>query len=134
MVKKNIFQSFIELAKSKTTVLAATVILFSLIMTSLLSMKYYLFQNMVNEDNTSKKDIYASKTIKVIDTYKTEQQKKVAVQRINPVLMLAEDFYISNDMQELISNIEKVRQSKLPASERKACTYPFLRLTTGLSS
>ena len=104
MVKKNIFQSFVELAKSKTAVLAATVILFSLIMTSLLSMKYYLFQNMVNEDNTSKKDIYASKTIKVIDTYKTEQQKKVAVQSINPVLMLAEDFYISNDMQELISN------------------------------
>ena len=119
MIKKNIFQSFVELAKSKTTILAVTVILFAIVMTSLLSMKYYLFKNMVNEDNTSKKDIYASKSIKVVDTYKTELQKKAASQSINPVLMLAEDYYISNDMQILISNIEKVRSSKESAHEKK---------------
>lgn len=119
MIKKNAFQSLIELLQSKTTFLIVGLIVFTLLLTSVLSLKYYLFQNMINEDNTSKKDIIASKTIKVVDTYKTELQKKAASQSINPVLMLAEGYYISNDMQILISNIEKIRDSKAPIFEKK---------------
>ena len=67
MIKKNAFQSLIELLQSKTTFLIVGLIVFTLLLTSVLSLKYYLFQNMINEDNTSKKDIIASKTIKVVD-------------------------------------------------------------------
>ena len=51
-------------------------VLFVVLMTAVLSARYYMFQSIINEDGTSKRDIVADKTIKVVDTFKTEQNKK----------------------------------------------------------
>ena len=51
-------------------------VLFVLIMTATLGARYYLFQSIIADDGTSKKEIIAPKTIKVVDTFKTEQNKK----------------------------------------------------------
>ena len=42
-------------------------ILFTVIMTATLGARYYLFQSIISADGTSKRDIVAPKTIKVVD-------------------------------------------------------------------
>lgn len=51
-------------------------ITFAIVMTAALGARYYLFQSIIADDGTSKRDIVAPKTIKVVDTFKTEQNKK----------------------------------------------------------
>lgn len=85
-------------------------LLFSLLFTLVLSSKYFLFENIISEDNTSKHDIVAPKTIEVIDTFKTEQQKKEAALKIEPILTPAEDNYIKNNLTNLIGAIKQIRQ------------------------
>ena len=57
-------------------------IMFALAMTFVLGARYYLFSSIINDDGTSKKDIVAYKTIKVVDTFKTEQNKKEIAQKV----------------------------------------------------
>ncbi|MCK7516075.1 MAG: hypothetical protein MZV70_76940 [Desulfobacterales bacterium] len=51
-------------------------ILTLLVLTGLLSSRYYSFQNIV-ENGKSKKDIIASKTVEVVDTEKQTEKKRM---------------------------------------------------------
>lgn len=90
-----------------------TLFLFVVIFTVILSSKYFLFQSIVNPDNTSKKDVISPKTITVVDTIRTEQRKKEAYQRIEPILVSAEDAYIQNNFENLIFSIKHIRNKDI---------------------
>ena len=94
-------------------------ILFAILMTAVLSARYYLFQSIINEDGTSKKDIVASKTIRVVDTFKTEQNKKEIAQKVEPILTPAEDTYIKNNYATLVKAIEQVRAKDETYAQKK---------------
>lgn len=94
-------------------------LMFSLLFTVVLSSKYFLFENIISSDNTSKHDIIATKTIEVVDTFKTEQQKKEVALRIEPILTPAEDNYIKNNLTSLVDSIVQIRQKNTPASVKK---------------
>ena len=87
-------------------------LVYALILTFVLSSKYYLFQTIINPDNTSKKDITTQKTINVVDTYKTELLKKDAAQKIEPILTTADDTYIKNNYLAFVKSIESIRAEK----------------------
>lgn len=84
-------------------------IVFAITMTAVLGARYYLFQSIIADDGTSKRDIIAPKTIKVVDTFKTEQNKKEIAQKVEPILTPAEDTYIKNNYATLVKAIEQVR-------------------------
>ena len=84
-------------------------ITFAIVMTAALGARYYLFQSIIADDGTSKRDIVAPKTIKVVDTFKTEQNKKEIAQKVEPILTPAEDSYIKNNYAMLIKSIEQIR-------------------------
>lgn len=94
-------------------------LMFSLLFTVVLSSKYFLFENIIASDNTSKHDIIATKTIEVVDTFKTEQQKKEVALRIEPILTPAEDNYIKNNLTSLVESIVQIRQKNTQASVKK---------------
>lgn len=94
-------------------------IVFALAMTTILGARYYLFQSIISDDGTSKKDIIAHKTIKVVDAFKTEQNRKEIAQKVEPVLTPAEDTYIKNNFATLVKSIEQVRTSNSNAAEKK---------------
>lgn len=94
-------------------------LIFSLLFTLVLSSKYFLFENLIAADNTSKKDIIANKTIEVIDTFKTEKQKKEVALKIDPILTPAEDNYIKNNLTTLIETISKIRKNEEPSGVKK---------------
>ncbi len=92
---------------------------FAIILTGILSAKYFLFQSIISDDNTSKKDIVAYKTIKVVDTFKTEQTKKEVAQKIEPVLTPAEDSYIKNNFNSLEHSISEIRAKKIDYNAKR---------------
>ena len=92
---------------------------FAVILTATLGARYYLFQSIISEDGTSKKDIVAPKTIKVVDTFKTEQNKKEIAQKIEPILTPAEDTYIKNNYATLIKAIEQIRAKQTNYQQKK---------------
>lgn len=85
---------------------------FTVLLTSVLCAKYFLFQSIIGDDGTSKRDVVAYKTMKVVDTFKTDQYKKEMAQKIEPVLTPAEDSYIKNNYKALEANILKIRSKK----------------------
>ena len=111
MKKLKFLNIFDEGMSSSKLVNAAFFVLFSVVFTLVLSSKYFLFENLITSDNTSKHDIIANKTIEVIDTFKTEQQKKEVALRIEPILTPAEDNYIKNNLTNLVESISQIRNS-----------------------
>lgn len=84
-------------------------LLFTILFTAVISAKYFLFQSIISDDGTSKRDIVAYKTIKVVDSFRTDQNKKEVSQKIGPILALAESSYIKNNFKDLEKSIKAIR-------------------------
>ena len=85
--------------------------MFAIILTFILASKYIIFQKLINKDGLSKREIVANKTIQVVDTFKTEQLRKEVAQKVEPVLVPAEDNYIMGNLVSLINNIQSIRDN-----------------------
>lgn len=119
MKKFKIFNMFDDGLSSLKVTTILSFLFFSLLFTLILSSKYFLFENLITSDNTSKKDIIATKTIEVVDTFKTEQQKKEVAMRIEPILTPAEDNYIKNNLTSLVELISSIRKKEEPVAVKK---------------
>lgn len=83
----------------------------AIVMTAIVSFKYYANQQFF-ENGVSKKDIYAKKTIEVVDTRRTELIKNDVAEKIRPIMTPVEDNYIRNNLKGLLENIEKIRDNQ----------------------
>lgn len=119
MKKIQIFNQLAETFSSSKMINLLVFVAFALVLTATLGARYYLFQSIVSEDGTSKKDIVAPKTIKVVDTFKTEQNKKEIAQKIEPILTPAEDTYIKNNYTTLLKSMEQIRAKNLNYVQKK---------------
>ena len=81
----------------------------SVAMTFIISSQNFFFQKVV-ENGISKKDVIAEKTIVVIDTKKTERQRKEVESKIEPVLTTAEDDFIKTNLNSLENSIKTIRE------------------------
>lgn len=93
--------------------------LFTVLLTGVLSARYFLFQSIISDDGTSKREVAAYKTINVLDTFKTDQYKKEMAQRVEPVLTPAEDSYIKNNLTSLEKSLRDVRAKKVDYQSKK---------------
>ena len=93
-------------------------LLFALVFTILLSSKHFFFRSLIDENNIARRDVYAEKTIEVIDTYKTEQRKKELAQKLDPVMRPAEDMFILRDFDNFIASMYQIKLSKLTYQEK----------------
>lgn len=102
-----------DLFSSSKTINILIFIVFAVVFTALLASKYFFFQSIINEDNTSKVDVTAPKTIEVVDTFKTEQRKNEIVQKVEPILTPAEDSYIKNNLDALLNSVRLIRNKNI---------------------
>lgn len=102
-----------DLFSSSKTVNILIFIVFAVVFTALLASKYFFFQSIINEDNTSRVDITAPKTIEVVDSFKTEQRKNEVSQKVEPILTPAEDSYIKNNLDALVNSIKLIRNKHI---------------------
>lgn len=93
-------------------------IAYALVFTLLLSSKHFFFRSIIDENNIARRDIIAEKTIEVTDTYKTEQRKKELAQKLDPIMRPAEDMFILNDFDNLLSSMYQIKLSELSYGEK----------------
>ena len=114
MKKPGFISVFKNVFTSAKTINGLILLVFAVLFTLLLSSKYFLFQSIVTDDNTSRRDITAPKTIEVVDSFKTEQRQKEVSQKIEPILTPAEDSYIKNNLDSLLNSINIIRKKEAP--------------------
>ena len=118
-MKKFALLKNIEKFKSpKQIVNISLIVLYAIIFTGVLVSKYIFFQTIVGEDNTSKVMVVAPKDIEVVDSIKTENRKREVARKVNVVYSPADDSYIKNNLNEIINQIVKIRNSQLPEKEK----------------
>ena len=111
-------QKILDFIASKTFRNAACFILFTLLMTVIISSQNVFFQKVI-ENGISKKDIVAQKDIKVIDTKKTEQHKKEVAQSVEPILTQAEDEFIATSLSTLQNSVMRIREKNVMCKLRQ---------------
>ena len=108
-----------EVLESSLTYKISSFITFTIILTAIISSQNFFFQNIV-ENGISKRDVITPKTLTVVDVKRTEQLKKEAAQRIEPVLAPAEDDFIKNNLHTLQSSVWKIREKNIPHNEKES--------------
>lgn len=101
-----------------------------LILTALLSGRYYMFQTIAQE-GISKIDVISTKTIQVEDKEKTEKRKIEAAQNIEPILRPDKDIERVNEsiiksLGELLTSTKNVRESDKNIVEKKKALKEIL--------
>ncbi len=102
-------QKILDLISSKKFRNALFFVIFTFLMTGMISSQNFFFQKVI-ENGISRRDIIAQKDIKVIDTKKTELHKKEAAQAVEPILTQAEDDFIITSLETLQKSIIKIRE------------------------
>ena len=103
---------------------ALAFLMVAVIITAILSSRYYLYQNII-ENGVSKKQIIAKKNIEVVDTQKTELIKREVSNKIRPVVTPVEDNYLKTSLQSLQDNVKRIKNqnSKYDSKFKELCVY-----------
>src|SRR5574344_1787881 len=91
---------------------------FTLLITAILASQNFFFQSII-ENGISKKDIIARKTITVVDVQRTEQHRREIAQKVDPILVPAEDDFIKNNLAALQSSIMQIRKKNTSFQNKK---------------
>ena len=119
MNRAEIISDIKEIFQSSVTHKVIAFLGFTIVLTAIIASQNFFFQNIV-ENGISKRDIVTQKTLNVVDVKRTEQLKKEAAQRIEPVLAPAEDDFIKNNLQTLQSSVWKIRKKDALMSEKES--------------
>ncbi len=114
----NIKSAIKDFFKSSQVKKVSAFVFFTLLITSIVASQNYFFQDII-ENGISKRDIIAQKTLSVEDVKKTEQHRKDVMQKVDPVLVPAEDGFIENNLQTLRNSIVQIRKKDVPDSVKK---------------
>ena len=108
------FSSFFkneEIFQSSKSASFIAFLLVAVILTSLLSIRYYLYQNIV-DNGIAQKTIIAKNNFEVVDKQRTELIKREVASKIRPVVAPVEGDYIKTDLEKVIDEIEAIKKEK----------------------
>ena len=109
---------FLDFISSKNFRNVFCFVVFTVLMAITISSQNYFFQKII-ENGVSKADIPAKRDMRVVDTVKTEQLKKKAMQSVEPILTQAEDESIVTNLSNLYNYVIKIRQKDAPDKEKR---------------
>lgn len=109
--KTNFFKQEDIFQSSKPAAVGAF-LLVAIILTALLSVRYYLYQNII-ENGIAQKTIIAKNSFEVVDKQRTELIKREVANKIRPVVAPVEGDYIKVDLQKAMDEIERIKHEKI---------------------
>src|SRR5574344_955937 len=118
MIQIKAFTKIAEFFSTSKFLNALALILFTVLMTGILASQNFFFQSII-ENGISKRDIIASKTVTVTDVQRTEQHRREIAQKIDPILVPAEDDFIKNNLAALQSSIMQIRKKNTSFENKK---------------
>ena len=127
---KNIFSTLKgdDIFQSSKPASISAFLLVAIIITSLLSVRYYLLQDIV-KNGIATKTIIAKNTFQVVDKQRTELIKREVANKIKPIIVPVEESYIESDLDRAISKIEKIKNEKVSTETKKKELYNLLNVS-----
>lgn len=101
---------------------------FTVFLTAIIASQNFFFQNII-ENGVSKRKIEAQKTLTVEDVKRTEQRRKEVAQKVEPVLVPAEDEFIKNNLQTLQNYVLQIRKKDIDDTSKKSEILVLMDLT-----
>ena len=122
----NIFKNEDVFHSSKPAAISAF-LLVAIILTALLSIRYYLYQNIIT-NGIAQKTIYAKNTFEVVDKQRTELIKREVANKIRPVVAPVEGDYIKIDLQKAIDDIERIKKENKSYQTKQKELFDLLEI------
>lgn len=119
MLNKDYLNKFREFFVSSIFIKTLFLILFTISVTAIISSQNFFFQSII-ENGMSKKDIIAQKTLIVEDVKRTEQHRREIGQKIEPILVPAEDDFIKSNLETIENSILQIRKKVTTEEEKKS--------------
>ena len=117
MKKIEYFEKMRELLTSSRAVKILYLVTFTLLITAIIASQNFFFQSII-DNGISKKDVVAQKTITVEDVKRTEQHRREVTQKIEPILVPAEDDFIKTNLETLQKSIIQIRRKDKSEQEK----------------
>ncbi len=117
MTKTEYLNKIKEFFTSSKTVKITYLITFTVLLTAIISSQNFFFQSII-ENGISKKDIVAQKTLTVEDVKRTEQHRREISQKIEPILVPAEDDFIKSNLDTIQSSVIQIRKKETSTKEK----------------
>jgi len=117
MNKSKYLEAVKEFVTSSVFLKVIYLLSFALILTLIISSQNFFFQNII-ENGMSKKEIIAQKTITVEDVKRTEARRREVAQKVEPILVPAEDDFIKTNLETLRNSVNQIRKKDVPEAEK----------------
>ena len=117
MRKIEYFEKVRELLTSSRAVKILYLVAFTLLITTIIASQNFFFQSII-DNGISKKDVVAQKTITVEDVKRTEQHRREVAQKVEPILVPAEDEFIKTNLETLQKSIIQIRKKDKSEKEK----------------
>ena len=124
---KNFFNSLKgdDIFQSSKPAAFSAFLLVAVIITSLLSVRYYLLQDII-KNGIATKTIQAKNTFQVVDKQRTEIIKREVANKIKPIIVPVEESYIKGDLDRVIGQIEQIKNEKTNTETKRKELYTLL--------
>ena len=117
MTKTEYINRVRDFLTSSKTVKLFYLITFTVLLTAIVSSQNFFFQSII-ENGISKKDIVAQKTLTVEDVKRTEQHKREVAQKVEPILVPAEDDFIKSNLETIQNSVLQIRKKNSTEKEK----------------
>ncbi len=117
MKKIEYFEKMREILTSSRAVKILYLVTFTLLITTIIASQNFFFQSII-DNGISKKDVVAQKTITVEDVKRTEQHRREVAQKVEPILVPAEDDFIKTNLETLQKSIIQIRKKDKSEKEK----------------
>ncbi len=101
--------------------------LVAVILTSLLSVRYYLYQNIIS-NGIAQKTIYSKSSFVVEDRQRTELIKREVANKIRNIVAPVEGDYIKTDLQKVIEDVERIKNDKKSYQTKQKELFDLLEI------
>ena len=116
-----------DIFQSSKPVAFSAFLLVAIIITSLLSVRYYLLQDII-KNGIATKTIYAKNTFQVVNRQRTEAIKREVANKIKPIIVPVEESYIKSDLDRAISEIKKIKNEKSSVETKRKELFNLLNI------
>ena len=117
MQKNEYIEKTKEFLSSSRVLKLLYLVTFTVLITCIIASQNFFFQSII-ENGISKRDIIAQKTLTVEDVKRTEQHKREVAQKVEPILVPAEDDFIKSNLETLQNSIIQIRKKKSSEKEK----------------
>ena len=113
--------------QSSKPVSVGAFILVATIITSLLSIRYYNSQGII-ENGIAQKAIHAKNSFQVVDKQRTELIKREVANKIRPIIIPVEQSYIEDDLDKAFNKIKEIKAQKTSYDAKQKELFDLLNI------